>query len=244
MKQIPDYFGNRDIDNQITAWLKEGHSVEDIVSQANHTWPDVPKAYILATIQVLQMEQKQTTTPEPDPANQFLALIHGKRMNHIECLEKQIAQDDCPMSVHTLYRGLLRDAEMHCFKLMAFSRDRIKHEQKIEAARRKEEQQADLAHSRRHSETLKALQQQYRSPVDDDEEEEDDRLNVSATRSFSTMTCLFGFCLGILLALLTARNASEGSGAMIQSYNHLSNDCTLPLARAAGCHLVPLSPGG
>ncbi len=109
------------IDAQIKAWVKAGHQWVDIINLAKDTWPDLPKEYVLASIKlvgrILQMEK-------PIPIQPFLDLstIHCKRSKLIKKLEVKLETNDASVSLHTLYRGLLRDQEAGCHKIMAVQR--------------------------------------------------------------------------------------------------------------------------
>lgn len=110
MSATPTEFDTAAYDAQIKAWLKEGFSEEDILAQAQHTWPSLPAGYTQATIRHLATRKKY------DPA-QGLHKIHHKRATHLHMIEQRLKEKDAPISLHSLYRGLLRDHEAACHKM-------------------------------------------------------------------------------------------------------------------------------
>ncbi len=101
-------------DTQIKAWLKDGFAEEDILAQAQHTWPSLPAGYTQATLRHLQC---RATRKKHDPS-QGLHKIHQKRARHLQMIEQRLKAEDAPISLHSLYRGLLRDHETACHKML------------------------------------------------------------------------------------------------------------------------------
>lgn len=101
-------------DCQINAWLKEGFTEEDILAQAGHTWPSLPAGYTQATLRHLQSKATRT---KHDPALGLLKIQH-KRARHLHMIEQRLKETDAPISLHSLYRGLLRDHEAACHKML------------------------------------------------------------------------------------------------------------------------------
>ena len=95
------------IEQQLHQWLCEGYPTSDILAQAKCNWPAVSEAEILQALQ-----------GTPTTAISLLQTLQQKRLRELERLEARLDDDKCPLSVHTLYRGLLRDAEAHCLKLI------------------------------------------------------------------------------------------------------------------------------
>ncbi len=95
------------IEQQLHTWLCEGYPTSDILAQAKCNWPAVSEAEILNALQ-----------GTPTTAISLLQTLQQKRMRELERLEARLDDDKCPLSVHTLYRGLLRDAEAHCLKMI------------------------------------------------------------------------------------------------------------------------------
>jgi hypothetical protein len=95
------------IEQQLHTWLCEGYPSSDILAQAKCNWPAVSEAEILNALQ-----------SNPTTAISLLQTLQQKRLRELERLEARLDDDKCPLSVHTLYRGLLRDAEAHCLKLI------------------------------------------------------------------------------------------------------------------------------
>ncbi|HQR07885.1 MAG TPA: hypothetical protein PLN21_13740 [Gemmatales bacterium] len=109
-------------DAQIKAWLKEGFTEEDILAQAQHTWPSLPAGYSQATIRHLK---SRTSRKKHEPA-QGLLKIHHKRVRHLQMIEERLKATDAPISLHSLYRGLLRDHEAACHKMLEVKKRRFK----------------------------------------------------------------------------------------------------------------------
>lgn len=161
--KTPSYYNDSIIDSQLMQWHRDGHSVDDIIAQAKLTWPEVPEDHIRTTLQIIEKVNKEPSTETEDKSHEcmvFLRYLHNQRMKEILRLEKRLDDEDCPMSVHTLYRGFIRDAEAYCLKMFAMERDLFlaarKADDKIRLHRQKEAKQKD-----RLSEILKpaALQQ-------------------------------------------------------------------------------------
>ncbi|HQR08062.1 MAG TPA: hypothetical protein PLN21_14635 [Gemmatales bacterium] len=109
------------IDAQIRAWVKAGQQWGEIINLAKDTWPALPKDYVLASIKligrILRMEKPVPIQPFRD-----LSIIHRKRSRRIKKLEARLETNDASISLETLYRGLLRDQEAGCHKIMAVQR--------------------------------------------------------------------------------------------------------------------------
>lgn len=148
--QTPSYFNNPKLDAQLMQWLREGHSHDHIVSQAKHSWPEVPEEYLRTSLQIM-VKVFQNSQPETEEKQYeclvFLRYLHNQRMKELDRLEKRLEENDCPMSVHTLYRGFLRDAEAYCLKMLTLERDCYFEDRKAdEKAKKKqhEEEQRQL----------------------------------------------------------------------------------------------------
>jgi hypothetical protein len=100
---------------QLQEWLCEGHETSDIIAQARHTWPGVPEDTIRQAL-------PSCAQASPIDALSLLDTISQKRLAEIDRLEQRLLDKECPMAVHTLYRGLLRDTEAQCYKLLTLAR--------------------------------------------------------------------------------------------------------------------------
>lgn len=200
--ETPAYYNNPAIDAQLLAWLKEGFSSEDIVSQARHTWPQVPADYIQSTLQIIQKIQQPKDPSQGTPASHslaFLHVVHDKRMKEVERLESRLDDEKGPLSVHTLYRGLLRDAEMQCFKIIAMERQLQLDIEKRQVSQQREQRKEELALARRLSSTLQTANP---SPVMQSEEGDVEEMPASSMSSsmanaVSRKSCLLGFLLAL-----------------------------------------------
>lgn len=109
------------IDAQIRAWVKAGQPWEEIINLAKDTWPALPKDYVYASIKligrILRMEKPVPIQPFRD-----LSIIHRQRRRRIKEIEARLAANDASVSLEALYRGLLRDQEAACHKIMAVQR--------------------------------------------------------------------------------------------------------------------------
>lgn len=112
---------------QLQEWLCEGHDTADIIAQARHTWPGVPEDEIR---QALPSCAEASATD----ARTLLDTITQKRLAEIDRLEQRLQDKECPMAVHTLYRGLLRDTEAQCYKLLTLDRPAAPKKQPVEKA--------------------------------------------------------------------------------------------------------------
>jgi len=114
MSAIAAEFDAAAYDAQIKTWLAEGFTEQDILAQAQHSWPSLPAGYTQATIRHLR---KRTSSRKHRPA-QGLLKVHHKRARHLHMIEQRLKATDAPISLHSLYRGLLRDHEAACHKML------------------------------------------------------------------------------------------------------------------------------
>ncbi|HMP17310.1 MAG TPA: hypothetical protein PKD72_09825 [Gemmatales bacterium] len=95
-----------DIANQLQRWHLEGSSPAELLTQAASTWPEVPLDLLFGHIQKIV-------------AQTWLQSIQEKRLQELERLEPRLQEEQCPTAIHSLYRGLLRDLETYCQKVLA-----------------------------------------------------------------------------------------------------------------------------
>ena len=135
------------IDDQIKAWIKDGHAPDDIVAQAKHTWPSLPEDYVRASLRLIR-HMMTLETPLPLQPLRDISMVHRKRGKRIRKLEAQLDADDAPVSLQTLYRSLLRDHEAACHKILALQRQDDLDRQKEAKDAVKEQRQADQRYAK------------------------------------------------------------------------------------------------
>lgn len=186
-KALPADFDVIAYETQIKTWLSEGHADNDILVQARHTWPTLPDGYTVATLSFLNRLNK------PDTSDPFLQLqrIHRRRARHIRKVEKALDAESAPVSLHNLYRGLLRDHEAACHSMIAMQEQQsTKPDRKTEARQLSEETQKLKQQS---NILFKELYQQYPQLQQAVERKE-------ATRTSSRLGCLIALVLSLFLA--------------------------------------------
>src|SRR5437762_3023786 len=105
--------------------------------------------------------------PPPINLHRDLYLVHRKRGRRIRKLEAILEAGEAPVSLHTLYRGLLRDHEAFCYKMMAIRRQDEQDRQRQE----KEKQKNTLAEARKYEQILRKSLKKRRDESEDEEEE-------------------------------------------------------------------------
>lgn len=209
--KTPSYYNNTIIDSQLMQWHREGHSVDDIIAEARLTWPEVPEEYIRTTLQIIEKVNKEPTTESEDNPHEcmvFLRYLHNQRMKELLRLEKRLDDEDCPMSVHTLYRGFMRDAESYCMKMFAMERDLFlaarKADDKIRLHRQKEAEQKN-----RLNETLKQAAQQQASGVEKPEAAPQPIQKQKNNQPAAVLGSLLGCCLSFWLSQVSKQQPAE-----------------------------------
>ena len=191
------------IDSQIRTWLKEGHDPTDIIKQAKHSWPNLPEDYVRASIKLIRhmmiLEKPLPLRPMSD-----LARIHRRRNRRITRIEADLEKPDAPVSLQTLYRGMLRDHEAACYKILAFQRqedlDRLQQAKEAARVQRQEDQ--------RYVQQLRQTLRQRSADHHEDEHEEEDQPaptnHQPRSAPFSAMSWLIGFILALFLTGCTS----------------------------------------
>ena len=150
---LPVNFDATAFEEQLTTWLQEGHTEEDILAQAQHTWPELLPGYALATLRLLQRK----------PADPLAVLhrIHARSSQTSTQGRASSTGGDAPVSLHNLYRGLLRDHEAGCYKLIESNRQMgavaAKQHQKVQACELKK----DIAEARQLQQETKQLDKEH-----------------------------------------------------------------------------------
>lgn len=181
-------------DAQIKAWLKEGFTEEDILAQASHTWPSLPAGYTQATLRHLQT---RNTRKKHDPA-QGLLKIHHKRARHLQMIEQRLRAEDAPISLHSLYRGLLRDHEIACHKML---------EIKDRQSKRTPAKPNWSKIVKRETRAANALKQREQAVLAQMEQEQPAR-EATETKSRKSLSSTIGGLIIFLLSLLVAGASS------------------------------------
>jgi hypothetical protein len=196
--QTPSYFNNPKLDAQLMQWLREGHSHDDIIAQARHSWPEVPEEYLRTSLQIM-VKVFQNAHPEPEETQHeclvFLRYLHNQRMKELDRLEKRLDDENCPMSVHTLYRGFIRDAEAYCLKMFTLERDFYfearKADERVKKKQQEDEQRQRLVELLNHAAHNQSAE--HKKPVVTPEPSKKQR-NGQAT---AVMSFLLGCCLSL-----------------------------------------------
>lgn len=191
-ESLPARFDVVAYEAQIKNWIKEGHAEGDIFSQAAITWPELPAGYTQATLDHFQrrLQKRRARTPE-----QALRHINRQRARHLRFIEKKLGMDDTPISMHSLYRGILRDQEAACHKLIQVAG--IKQSQDEKQARKLEMQELTRQCQElksRGNEIINELQQQY------PQMEDHGRQLIKPRSTVASLGCLIGFIVSLFLA--------------------------------------------
>lgn len=229
------------IDTQIRAWVKAGHQWVDIINLAKDTWPALPKEYVLASIKlvgrILQMEKPIPIQPFRDLSN-----IHRKRRRLIKKLEVKLEANDASVSLHTLYRGLLRDQEAGCHKIMAVQRQMEED--------RKQLAKDEIAADREAKIFQQVFEQRMQQKPSTGQSDSKDQLKPSAKPTLmKTLPLIIGFILAWFFASSgggcrqsSERNLTRTLGELGYSSNELHVGSILPtpsiLSRLVGPRTV------
>lgn len=195
------------IDDQLKAWLHEGHATSDIIAQAAHTWPSLPADYVRASIRLLS-HVITLSRPLPIQPMRDLSRVHRKRSKRLKQIEAQLTTTAAPVSLQTLYRGMLRDHEASCYKIMALQRQ-------TEQDDRKNAQQQQQEQRRQAKEQAQQLNQILKHHQQLREEEEDNNKMEQAspvTRNFTTTSWLIALVLASLLLFSSNCNSKQHLG--------------------------------
>ena len=179
------------IEAKLRLWLAEGFTSEDILAQARHNWPDLPTTEIQARLNNVIVQKHDNLAPHV-----LVKLVQQKRMRELERLEARLDDEACPLSVHTLYRGLLRDIEAHCFKTLANERQLQLDVEKQATTGTHRQFKLDLDQARRHEQ----LRKQMGSQDSYDDEDDEDELDQKAGKSFTSFSTLLGMIFAVLLS--------------------------------------------
>lgn len=108
---------------QMIDWVQAGLTKEQVVKTARKEWSQVPQEFVErsyddATRILAQERPTKKVSPFRDAC-----MLHRKRKKFLRKIEAKIdAHADAPLSLLTLYRGILRDCEASCHKLLALQR--------------------------------------------------------------------------------------------------------------------------
>src|SRR5262249_49093588 len=149
---------------------------------------DLPTTEIQARLNNVIAQQHDNLAPHI-----LVKLIQQKRMRELERLEARLDDDACPLSVHTLYRGLLRDVETQCFKTLANERQIELDIDKQATAAPHRQAQRDLAQASRHEQLRKHLASQDSYDDEEDEDELDQKAGKSSTSFSNLLGMIFAF---------------------------------------------------
>jgi Uma2 family endonuclease len=149
-------------------WVKQRLTYPVIVEQAGAKWPGMAEAYVQASYRLVhrlcQLEQ-----PPPIVLQRELYLVHRKRARQIHQVGAILKAGDAPVSMHTLYRGLLRDHEASCFKMLA--NDRQADQDRL---RQQNAEQAKAAAPRTVNQSVGDALKNRAAPEEEDDDDDDD----------------------------------------------------------------------
>jgi hypothetical protein len=115
-------------DLEMISWVKAGLTTKQIIEKAQAEWPAVDQHFVEATLAITRkvladQPRRQVLDPYRDACQG-----HIRRKKFLRKLEAKIeAMDEVPVSLLSLYRGVLRDFEASSYKLLAFEQT---HQQK------------------------------------------------------------------------------------------------------------------
>lgn len=131
---LPDDFNFSEFDAQIETWVNESLPLEELERRAKERWPFLHNAHIHQAM-VLARRRQILRQPSPINLDRELRRVHVKRLKRMKQVETILDAGDAPVGMHTLYRGLLRDHEAMCFKIIANQRqDRLDRQQTAKLA--------------------------------------------------------------------------------------------------------------
>ena len=209
---LPVNFDAPAFEEQLTTWLQKGHAEEDILTQAQHTWPELMPGYALATLHQLQGKPVE---PLAD-----LHRIQRRRARHLRKVEQALLAEDAPVSLHNLYRGLLRDQEAGCYKLLESNKQMetvaANHHKKVQASDLKK----DIAEARQLRQQSKQLDKELANLLPTSPKV------PSKNGTVTTLSWLIGFILSLFLTGCSAstRTASTILYTVSSNTTHLATD--------------------
>lgn len=98
------------IEAAVLSWLEEGYSSADILSQVKAEYPQLSAEELLVVEKLLGIDHA-------DPLTGLLQL-QRQRQQLLQRLEPRLLDENAPVSLFNLYRGVLRDQEASLWKLM------------------------------------------------------------------------------------------------------------------------------
>lgn len=105
-------------DHQMLLWIQAGLTKEQISHKARKEWPAVPGDYLETTYSITRDILADEQVSNVDPAVDLLN-THRRRSRLLDQLDKRLIDDTVPITLLSLYRGLLRDHEASCYKMLA-----------------------------------------------------------------------------------------------------------------------------
>lgn len=205
---LPDNFDGVSFDAQILAWLREGLPRAEVAGRAKERWPMVPEKLIQWTT-VLMLRQLSVEPPPPIPLERETYRVYRKRLKMMKQVEAVIDAGSAPVSMHSLYRGLLRDHEAACYKIIACERLLRQDEMKQEQPTSSNPQPSENA-------KLNDILQKYLQLQEGKDDDEESPIPTAGKRptpaSFRSMSLLIGFIIAGFLAGFVghAVRASQG----------------------------------
>lgn len=236
---VPDDFDQIQFDAQITAWIREKPGYDELMKRIRERWPTVPAELVNLTVSMMQ-RRVALEMPPPIQLDRELYRIHYKRVKRLKQLEKVLDAGEAPVSMHTLYRGLLRDHESICLKMKASRRQDRLDQLKQEQSAPKNIQPGDPTGWNEY------LRQFTKLKVEKDDEEEEDEPTPTqrpSPGSFRSMCWLIGFI--VAGCLLGAWQGAQGIPRVPCHGSHVVDEADQLLEhRPQVQHPILLSRGG
>lgn len=210
--KLPTDFNHQAFEDQLLVWTKAGHTPEEILQKAGESFPWVCAEHVNYILGWIKRMQVLNAVAELSMSREITRTIK-KRRQHIKELEATMKQKpEIPLSMHNLYRGLLRDHESMCYKLQ-------QRDIKLQSERMKLEERRARDADKSRQELIKSL---YRKPVNekspmdfqgDEEDEEQSPPPAPSNRGSGLgMFSLFvGFCLSLFLIPTGTQQQTSGS---------------------------------
>jgi hypothetical protein len=213
--KLPSDFNHQAFEDQLMGWTKAGHTPEEILQKAGESFPWVCAEHVNYILGWIKRMQVLNAVAELSMSREITRTIK-KRRKHIRELEATMKQKaEIPLSMHNLYRGLLRDHESMCYKLQ-------QRDIKLQSERMKLEERRARDVDKSRQELIKSL---YRKPVNEkspmdyqgDEEDEEQSPPPAPSKNGSGlgMFSLFvGFCLSLFLIPTGSQRKTTGSNTV------------------------------
>ncbi len=230
-------------DEQIVDWVRAGLNKEQIIEKAKVQWPSVEQAYVQDTLAItlkLMAEEKprHPISPFRDACNG-----HIKRKKFLHKLEVKIeAMEEVPVSLLSLYRGVLRDFDASCYKLLALQRTQELDRRQRVKEQQQEGQKANGESIRQALDDYLAMGKQhaarFEANIDQDEEDDPATPQPHPLRN-GVMASLLIVCT-VALTFLSTRLLPRSPLLVVQSVEPVVERLQADPQLVGGSGLIPL----